>query len=57
MFRCEMRPSDPVRHLMSVRNPRADSTARRALPGFPLRGMAIFFTPRSVSPASTLASP
>ena len=56
-LRYEIRPSDPVRHLTSLRKRRADSTAWRAAPGRPLRGMATWVTPSSWSSVSTLASP
>ena len=56
-FRCEMRPSDPVRHLMSERNFRLDSTERRVGPGRPFLGMATVVTSSETRASSTLASP
>ena len=40
-----MRPSDPVRHLTSRRNPRPCSSSRRAWPGLPLRGITTVLHP------------
>src|SRR6266540_1848545 len=51
-LRWAIRPSHPVRHLTRVRKDRRCSVARRAGPGWPLRGMATVCTPRSWSAVS-----
>ena len=45
-LRWDIRPSDPVSHLMSLRKRREDSISRRVGLGRPLLGMATCFTPR-----------
>jgi len=52
-----IRPSQPVRHLTSLRNPRACSTTRRAGEILALRGMATVRTPSACRSRSVAGSP
>jgi len=56
-LRVLIRPSDPVRHFTVRRNARRRSTACRALPGLPFRGITTCRTPSAARSSSTPCSP